>query len=117
MGDVAVEHSEALSASKARGRRSCGIAHGGRRRSRWAAARAGRRSPRARRPPARDRQRGDGSPAPLARPGALRKPLGPNGVAIFAGAHHVGVISQRLKSDDYIYYDSDVVPAVAWILP
>ena len=48
---------------------------------------------------------------------ALRKRLGPNGVAVFAGAHHVGVISQRLKTDDYIYYDSDVVPAVAWILP
>ncbi len=48
---------------------------------------------------------------------ALRKRLGPNGVAVFAGAHHVGVISQRLKTDDYVYYDSDVVPAVAWILP
>ena len=48
---------------------------------------------------------------------ALRKRLGPNGVAVFAGAHHVGVISQRLKTDDCIYYDSDVVPAVAWILP
>jgi hypothetical protein len=48
---------------------------------------------------------------------ALRKRLGPNGVAVFAGAHHVGVISQRLKTDDYIYYDSSVVPAVAWILP
>jgi hypothetical protein len=23
---------------------------------------------------------------------------------------------QQLKTDDYIYYDSDVVPAVAWIL-
>jgi hypothetical protein len=31
--------------------------------------------------------------------------------------HHVGVISQKLKTDDYIYYDPDVVPAVAWILP
>ena len=48
---------------------------------------------------------------------ALRARLGPEGVAIFAGAHHVGVISQRLKTDDYIYYDRDVVPAVAWILP
>jgi hypothetical protein len=48
---------------------------------------------------------------------ALRKRLGPNGVAIFAGAHHVGAITQQLKTDDYIYYDSDVVPAVAWILP
>jgi hypothetical protein len=48
---------------------------------------------------------------------ALRARLGPDGVAIFAGAHHVGVISQKLKTDDYIYYDPDVVPAVAWILP
>jgi hypothetical protein len=47
----------------------------------------------------------------------LRKRLGPDGVAVFAGAHHVGVISQQLKTDDYIYYDPDVVPAVAWILP
>jgi hypothetical protein len=48
---------------------------------------------------------------------ALRTRLGPEGVAVFAGAHHVGVISQKLKTDDYIYYDPDVVPAVAWILP
>ena len=49
--------------------------------------------------------------------GALRKRLGPNGVAVFAGAHHVGVISQRLKTDDYIDHDPDGVPEVAWILP
>jgi hypothetical protein len=48
---------------------------------------------------------------------ALRARLGPNQIAVFAGAHHVGVISQKLKTDDYIYYDPDVVPAVAWILP
>jgi hypothetical protein len=48
---------------------------------------------------------------------ALRTSLGPEGVAVFAGAHHVGVISQKLKTDDYIYYDPDVVPAVYWILP
>ncbi len=48
---------------------------------------------------------------------ALRTRLGPEGVAVFAGAHHVGVISQKLQTDDYIYYDPDVVPAVAWILP
>ena len=47
----------------------------------------------------------------------LRTRLGPNKVAIFAGAHHVGVISSQLEVDDYIYYDADVVPAVAWILP
>jgi hypothetical protein len=48
---------------------------------------------------------------------ALRARLGPTGLAIFAGAHHAGVISQQLKTDDYIYYDPTVVPAVAWILP
>jgi hypothetical protein len=48
---------------------------------------------------------------------ALRTRLGPTGVAIFAGAHHTGVISQQLKTDDYVYYDPTVVPAVAWILP
>jgi len=48
---------------------------------------------------------------------ALRAKLGPNKIAVFAGAYHVGVISQQLKTDDYIYHDPDVVPAVAWILP
>lgn len=48
---------------------------------------------------------------------ALRTSLGPDKIAVFAGAHHVGVISQKLVTDDYIYYDPDVVPAVAWILP
>lgn len=48
---------------------------------------------------------------------ALRAKLGPSKIAVFAGAHHVGVISQQLKTDDYIYFDPDVVPAVAWILP
>jgi hypothetical protein len=48
---------------------------------------------------------------------ALRASLGPEKIAVFAGAHHVGVISQKLNTDDYIYYDRDVVPAVAWILP
>ena len=47
----------------------------------------------------------------------VEKEVGPDGVAVFAGAHHVGVISQKLKTDDYIYYDPDVVPPVAWILP
>ncbi|MDP8907978.1 MAG: hypothetical protein M3N47_02425 [Chloroflexota bacterium] len=48
---------------------------------------------------------------------ALRTKLGLNKIAVFAGAYHVGVISQQLKADDYIYYDRHVVPAVAWILP
>jgi len=48
---------------------------------------------------------------------ALRAKLGPNKIAVFAGAYHVGVISQQLRTDDYIYYDPHVVPAVAWILP
>lgn len=48
---------------------------------------------------------------------ALRKRLGPTQIAVFAGAHHVGVISDQLNTDDYIYYDPDVVPAWAWILP
>jgi hypothetical protein len=48
---------------------------------------------------------------------ALRKRLGSAQIAVFAGAHHVGVISDQLNTDDYIYYDPDVVPAWAWILP
>lgn len=48
---------------------------------------------------------------------ALRAKLGPDRIAVFAGAYHVGVISRQLKTDDYIYYDPQVVPAVAWILP
>jgi hypothetical protein len=48
---------------------------------------------------------------------ALRNRLRPDQIAVFAGAHHVGVISQKLKTPDYIYYDPSVVPAVAWILP
>ena len=48
---------------------------------------------------------------------ALRASLGPDQIAVFAGSHHVGVISKKLTTDDYIYYDPDVVPAWAWILP
>lgn len=48
---------------------------------------------------------------------ALRAKLGPDKVAVFAGVYHAGVISQQLKTDDYIYYDPNVAPAVAWILP
>ncbi len=48
---------------------------------------------------------------------ALRAQLGPRRIAVFAGAYHVGVISQQLQTDDDIYYDPHVVPAVAWILP
>ena len=35
---------------------------------------------------------------------------------VFAGVHHVGMISKRLSVSDYIEYDPDVVPASAWIL-
>ena len=35
---------------------------------------------------------------------------------VFAGVHHVGMISKQLRVQDYIEYDPDVVPASAWIL-
>jgi hypothetical protein len=40
-----------------------------------------------------------------------------NQIAVFAGPHHVGVLSHSLTTPDYIFYDPGVVPAVAWILP
>jgi hypothetical protein len=47
----------------------------------------------------------------------LRRRLGESRVAVFAGTEHAGMISRRLKGDEYVYSDSAVLPVSAWVLP